>query len=159
VLIPLLVLGVLIAAIVALSSGGGNDGRSDKSSNAPAAPATPEPATPDQPAKPRARATVLAPLAGARGRATATIDGNRLRLTLRGLPDPKGGSYEVWLYNSVVDAVPLGHVDSGRGTITARLPANASDYRFVDVSLEPRDSNSNHSGQSVLRVPLEKIGR
>jgi hypothetical protein len=38
-----------------------------------------------------------------------------------------------------------------------RLPAQASRYRSIDVSFEPSDGNPNHSGQSVLRVPLSKL--
>jgi hypothetical protein len=41
--------------------------------------------------------------------------------------------------------------------VAVRLPARARRYRFVDVSLEPTDSNRNHSGDSVLRAPLAKL--
>ena len=40
-----------------------------------------------------------------------------------------------------------------------RLPRNASHYRYVDISREPPDGNPNHSGESVLRVPLAKLSR
>jgi hypothetical protein len=41
--------------------------------------------------------------------------------------------------------------------VTAELPAAAARYRYIDVSLEPADGNPNHSGQSVLRVPLRGL--
>ena len=41
--------------------------------------------------------------------------------------------------------------------MTAKLPASAAGYRYLDVSQEPADGNPNHSGQSVLRVPLRSL--
>ncbi len=41
--------------------------------------------------------------------------------------------------------------------MSARLPANFRRYRFIDVSREPADGNPNHSGQSVLRVPVADV--
>ena len=38
-----------------------------------------------------------------------------------------------------------------------KLPPDASDYRFLDVSSEPADANPNHSGASVLRAPLAEL--
>jgi hypothetical protein len=161
VLLPLLAVSTVICVIVALSSGG--DDKGTASAPAPPAeqpqpPASPPPAEPAPAPSAKAR-TALAPLAGARGRATASLDGDRLRLTLTGLPDPKGGAYQAWLYDSVADARPLGRIKAGKGTIAATLPADKGDYRYVDVSLEPPDGNPNHSGKSVLRVPLDQLGR
>jgi hypothetical protein len=43
------------------------------------------------------------------------------------------------------------------GALTAKLPADARKYRFVDISREPADGNPNHSGASVVRVPLAPL--
>ena len=46
---------------------------------------------------------------------------------------------------------------AGRSSSRRSCPRTPSDYRFLDVSLEPADDNRNHSGQSVLRVPLSTL--
>lgn len=81
----------------------------------------------------------------------------RLRLTVSGLPRPESGGYVVWLYNSITDARALTGSRSGNFTVRAPLPASAERFRFLDVSREPPDGNRNHSGASVLRVPLDRI--
>lgn len=81
----------------------------------------------------------------------------RLRVRLYGLPPAKGGDYEIWLYNSVSNAVPLGSFARRGIDLNARLPANWQRYRYLDVSLEPADGNQNHSGQSLLRAPLARL--
>ena len=59
----------------------------------------------------------------------------------------------------MIDAVSLTKVQGTKLSLDLKLPANASHYRYVDVSLEPADGNPNHSGESVLRVPLSKLSR
>jgi hypothetical protein len=90
-------------------------------------------------------------------RARVRLDGNRLELAVRGLPDPGGGAYQVWLYDSVAEAVPVARSETDRIDADVELPASARDHRYVDVSLEPADGNPNHSGASVLRAPLAKL--
>jgi Anti-sigma-K factor rskA len=75
----------------------------------------------------------------------------RLNLTVRGLPTAHHGHYEVWLYNSVIDSQPLGRLRNGHLRLTARLPANARHYRWIDVSFQPVGV-VNHSGESELRA-------
>ena len=95
--------------------------------------------------------------ASARGRIDAQDDG-LLVISIRGLPRASG-EYEAWLYDSVVDAKSLGKFENGARELEGRLPDEAGDYRFLDISREPADGNPNHSGESVLRVPLSKIER
>ena len=78
-------------------------------------------------------------------------------MNVRGLPNPDRGGYVVWLYDSVTDARALAGFRRGRARVTARLPEGYRRYRFIDVSREQPDGNSNHSGQSVLRVPLARV--
>ena len=157
-LVPLLLVALIAAGIVALTSGG--DGSDDAPEPAPAAQQPPA-AAPDKPAdaepKPSPRATRLEAIGGSGARGTASLDGDRLKLKLRGLPAPQGGAYEVWLYDSVIDAKSLATSEDQKVDLDAKLPANAADYEFVDVSFEPADGNPNHSGESVLRVPLKKL--
>ena len=106
-------------------------------------------------------AVPLEPVSRAASGARATArrlggPGARLELTVAGLPPPDG-RYEVWLFNSVADAVSLGELPSNGTRLTVRLPRAAGDYRFLDLSLEPLDGNPNHSGQSLLRAPAAKL--
>ena len=77
-------------------------------------------------------------------------------IVVRGLPKPDG-SYQVWLYNDIVDAQSLGTITGGSGKLEVKLPPDASDYKSLDVSKEPADANPNHSGASVLRAPLAEL--
>ena len=67
------------------------------------------------------------------------------------------GSYEIWLYSSIVEAKSLGSFRDTKIQLDARLPDDPEKYRYVDVSLEPADGNPNHSGDSVLRAPVESL--
>jgi hypothetical protein len=141
-LLPLVAVAVIVAALLAAGAyHGGDEG------NGPA----PAPAPPQA----RAGQAQLTPLMGSPARGSARISGGRLELTASGLR-PRA-RYQVWLYDSIVDAVPVGSLRGPSGRIDARLPAGAARHRFLDVSLEPADGNRNHSGQSVLRVPLSKL--
>lgn len=99
-------------------------------------------------------------LPGARAEGAARLVGRgrraRLELRVRGLPALED-AYEVWLFNSVADAVGLARVVRGSFALRVRLPVRAADYRYVDISREPFDGNANHSGVSVLRVPVSRL--
>jgi hypothetical protein len=146
VVIPLLILVAAVAAVVLLAAGGDDDNASP-------------PATPPSKVKPQSAtqakpdAVRLTAVGGGNAGGTVALDGDRVKLTLHGLPNAQAGSYQVWAYNSVIDAKPLGSAKD------ARLPGNARSYKYLDVSLEPADGNANHSGQSVLRVPMKKLAR
>jgi hypothetical protein len=85
-------------------------------------------------------------------RATGTLDrSGNLRLDVRGL---KRGSYELWLFNSVVDARPVARLRGPRATVAVRLPAERARYVYLDLSAEPDDGNPSHSGASVLRTGI-----
>jgi hypothetical protein len=179
-LLTLLALAAVVLVIVLASSGGGGN---NSASHAPAPskpaqpggkpnpakparpsgtpnPAKPKPANPAPASGPQAK---LAPVAGSAHGATGTAalldGGKRLRIAVSGLPDPHGGAYEVWLYNSVIDAHSLVTEKGTSAKLDLKLPANASRWHYVDISLEPADGNPNHSGDSVLRVALSKLAR
>src|SRR3954467_8642575 len=159
--LPLLLTLLAVAAVALVvglgSSGGRQKSKTTAQTSAPSSPN--KPAKKPKPAKPAAKKTQLVALgtaSGATGTAALTQGGKRMTIDVSGLPN---GAYQVWLYNSVIDAVSLTKVQGTKLTLDLKLPSNASHYRYVDVSLEPADGNPNHSGQSVLRVPLSKLSR
>lgn len=80
----------------------------------------------------------------------------RLELRVRGLPVGEE-AYEVWLFNSAVNAVGLARVARGSFALRVRLPEDVGRWRYLDVSREPLDGNPNHSGTSVLRAPVARL--
>jgi hypothetical protein len=156
------VLIAIVAVVIVLIASGGDSDTSAKPAAAPSQPSS----APSQPAPAPARSApvALAPVSSAAsGSVTATVSGSgsaqRLTLQLRGLPSPHGGAYELWLYDSLIHSHPLGSTGSGSGTISARLPANASNYSWLDLSLQPGADRVHHSGESVFRAPLSKVLR
>ena len=84
-------------------------------------------------------------------------------------PVKKGQAYEVWLYNSPTNAVPVGaQITDPKGNYqgAGKLPADLSKFKAIDVSLQtiPDQTcqrtpaclrrSSQHSGNSVLRGKL-----
>jgi hypothetical protein len=65
------------------------------------------------------------------------------------LPRLHHGHYEAWLYDSLLDSRALGGVRPD-GDTRLRLPADAADYRQIDISYQPAHT-VNPSGESRLR--------
>src|SRR5215212_6750002 len=86
---------------------------------------------------------------------------NQIVVTAVGLKPSTGKeAYQVWLYNSQRDVKSLGFAAANKqGQLQggARLPADYRRFKFVDVSLEPVNRDSAHSGRSVLRGVLELL--
>jgi Anti-sigma-K factor rskA len=146
--VGILVLAMIVAVVVAVIRLGGKD----EAATHPAAPVRPAPApsaSPRVPLRP-----VVAAAQGIRG--TAQLRGGSVRMSVRGLPAARG-DYTVWLYDSVENALPLGNLRDGK--LTAKLPRDYARFRSLDVSIEPRDGNANHSGASVLRAPVSALTR
>jgi hypothetical protein len=143
------VLGVLLALLL---SGGDDDGSNESGSQPAPSQNGPGPAPEGDTAK-------LSPIGGGRGEGTVSVTDEGATITISGLPNPAPGSYQVWLYNSIVDAKSLGTFPEGSGKLDVELPADASNYRFLDISREPDDANPNHSGVSVIRTPLGDLLR
>jgi hypothetical protein len=166
-LLSLLAVAAIVLVVVLASSGGDEDTTAPSSQPSTTSAQKPKPnKTKPAPAAPKPGPEVaLTPLAdakGAHGTASLTDGGKRLHVEASGLPG--GAAYQVWLYDSVIDTVSLTKVDGRNvdGTwldADLTLPRNASHFRYVDISREPADGNPNHSGQSVLRVPLAKLSR
>jgi hypothetical protein len=64
------------------------------------------------------------------------------------------GAYEVWVYNSVIEARSLAKLPRVGGTVRFTLPESASGYSYIDVSEERRGGFPGHSGRSVGRVGI-----
>lgn len=77
----------------------------------------------------------------------------KITLALR-TPATHPGIYEVWLYDTVIHAQSVARIQHGGGQATFTLPADASDYRYIDVSEEKARGFPGHSGRSVERVGL-----
>jgi hypothetical protein len=164
--LPLLLALLAIAAIalvVVLASSGSSSNNNKTASKphptapkpAPQKPAAHKPKAAPKPAAQKAHLISLGP-SGATGTASLSGGGQRLVIKVSGLP---AATYQVWLYNSVIDAASLTKVSGTTLSLDLKLPANASHYRYVDISREPNDGNPNHSGESVLRVALSKLSR
>jgi hypothetical protein len=159
-LLALLAVAAIVLVVVLASSGGDEDTNSNPTAQTKPKPNKPKPgkSKPSKPAAPRPRPMVkLTPLSdagGATGTAALTDGGKRLTVKVNGL---RRGAYQVWLYDSVIDTVSLTKVSGTKLDLDLKLPRNASHFRYVDISREPPDGNPNHSGQSVLRVPLAKL--
>ena len=146
----------LAAGAVAVVATGANEERgSERRASAPG----PLPTRAERPA--RVARTALQPVASARGAGVVRLVGEgahrRLLLSARGLAPPGRGTYVVWLYHTVDDAVAIGSAARPSFRLNVRLPASAARYPALDVSLEPRDRNEAHGGLSVLRAPLAPL--
>ena len=147
----LLLVGVIVAIV--LASGGDDDSAStsadtDGVQQAPA----------NEPKPEGGKELVAVGAAAGEASGTARIsDGNRLELEVTGLSEPRGRDYTLWLYNSVIDARPLGNYRSADIKFDGKLPGDWKRYRFIDVSAEPRDGNRSHSGESVMRVRTKSL--
>lgn len=152
-------LAVIGALAAILLSGGDDDGDGERARDAGdgrGSQPQPQPAPDDRGSK-AGDGVALEPLTNARARGRiAPGDGGLLVISIGGLPRPSG-AYEAWLYDSVVDAKSLGKFENGARRLEGRLPDDAGEYRFLDISREPADGNPNHSGESVLRVPLRGL--
>jgi hypothetical protein len=148
----LAILLVVAAAAVAvvLATSGGDDDEPARESRPPAAGGDEAgPLRALRPAAGRLEATGRARLLRREGRW-------RLRVELSGLPRAEG-PYGLWLYRSVSDARLLAGFRGPRLRLSAPLPEGFERFRLVDVSVEPRDGNRNHSGASLLRVELKGL--
>ncbi|GAA3301529.1 hypothetical protein GCM10020218_095400 [Dactylosporangium vinaceum] len=84
------------------------------------------------------------------------VDGERtLVVHAAGMPAQPDGDYEAWLLNrdqpTRMEALGiLGR--NGAFNVPAKL--DLSEYNIIDISVEPHDGNSTHSGHSMLRGTL-----
>ena len=102
---------------------------------------------------------LLRPQEGEKGVGIALItesdEGRQLLVQGRGLQrNAEREAYEVWLYNSPQDARSMGaQITDRQGGYQGAgpLPEDYEKYKFLDISRESVDQNTEHSGDSVLR--------
>jgi hypothetical protein len=178
-LLWLLALLVVLVAVVAIISLSGDDSGGSPTPPPPPTSTTTKPTTSSTTTttssttttKPTSTTTTttptsppvtMDPLPGMPDRGTASVtvsgsgDDRTITVELKGLAEPDG-VYELWLYNTLIGAHPLGTASSGNATITARLPADAGDFRYLDLSRESGPNDRIHSGISVRRAALAPL--
>jgi hypothetical protein len=152
--LAILILVVIVLAVVLRSP----SHRGKSGASAPASPAASTSlasrSTAPRPARIQALTALPGGLTSAAGLVSLSGSGHKLKLKLSvsGLPSSHGGHYEVWLYDSILDARALGRLNGGVHTVNLDLPRDAGRYQWIDVSLQPPGA-VNHSGESVLRAP------
>lgn len=107
---------------------------------------------------PATPSSALAPVtggpAGGDVRLTAAAGGEVLEVSTHDLP-ATAGYYQVWLLDpQSARMVALGALDgAGRARLAVPRGVALVDYPTVDVSDEPHDGDTAHSGRSLLRAP------
>jgi hypothetical protein len=77
-------------------------------------------------------------------------------------PSTRKFAYQFWLYDDQGNAKSLGaQVTDNKGNLAAIgvLPNGFEKYRYFDLSREPLGGDAGHSGQSVLRGAMPRIGQ
>jgi anti-sigma-K factor RskA len=102
---------------------------------------------------------------GADASATARLlerDGRyEIQLSDAELPTVPDDDLELWLIEPDAqgkpkDIAPVSLISSSKpGVYTVPAGLDPSSHYVVDISIEPRDGDAHHSGQSILRGPLE----
>jgi hypothetical protein len=118
------------------------------------------PTAPGGSATSRSRGDLLTALPGGTDHASGSVaisHGLRLSLRVRNLTPTFHGHYEIWLYNSLTNSVPLGRLRAGVAHLSLPLPRDANRYRWIDISLQPVGAVF-HSGESLLRAANPLFG-
>jgi hypothetical protein len=73
-------------------------------------------------------------------------------------------AYAVWLYNSPTDADRLGYISkavtkNGKLGASAELPANASHYKYLIITLETGSKASSTPGEILLQGKLSQVAK
>lgn len=99
----------------------------------------------------------LVALGESTGLGTAELSDRTLDVTIDGLDPLVDADYELWLLDlegdELEDLISLGTVNED-GTYSIPEDLDLDEFSVVDISIEPKDGNEEHSGNSVLRGPL-----
>jgi hypothetical protein len=121
---------------------------------------TQRPTTPSAPVSQNIARTVLYSLDARAAHGTAVVsmsqDQRTLTVSVEGLPATTDGFYEVWLMNAEPQRlISLGVLDLKHNGVF-QIPAGLklSNYPVVDISLQPFNGSSQHSGISSVRGTL-----
>lgn len=159
-------LAVLAAVVVGILAIAGVFGGSDKGSSK-ASSGTSTTATTAQ-AQPQVLGQIpMQAIGGAKAQGVAYIlkQGTKLVLAVTAKLPPlpstqRKAAYNVWLYNSPKDSQSIGaQFTDAQGNYqgVGTLPSNYQRYKSIDVSIQPFNNKTAHSGNSVLRGQLANI--
>ncbi len=162
---------VLIVVIIIIVSGGSSKNHSSTTSSSTAASVSSS-ASASTTASTTASATPIASItlaptsAGSKAKGVAIIvrQGTATGIVIQAtgvVPNTKHNAYAVWLYNSPTDAHILGFVNPGVGangrlTTAGGLPANASGFKQILVTLETQ-ANPHAPGTIILEGTLKGV--
>ena len=165
-----LLLAGLVVGILALAGvfSGDDDKKAASDASAKTSPAGGANTDAGQGGQPRVLGQIpLRPIGGAKAQGVAYIlqQGNQrvLAVTARLPPLPatqRKAAYNVWLFNSPKDSESLGaQFTSAKGVYqgVGPLPANFERFKFVDVSRQPFNNKTGHSGDSLLRGAVAEL--
>jgi hypothetical protein len=158
-----LILVVLVVLIVVLTSGGSSRHRRPAATSTRPVATAPAASTGQSPPTTSTSAPLLV-VPGGPAHATGTVAVSRtgstvkLNLSVRNLPPPVHGHYEVWLYDSLIYSEDLGRLRDGATRLSLRIPADAGRYHWIDVSSQPV-GRVFHSGESLLRSTNPLFGK
>ena len=100
-------------------------------------------------------------LNGTNGRGTAQLvrsgETARLRLEVESFLTPNRGGYAVWLYTPGGAARRLFATTDTAFARELPLPKGLARFKFAEVARAVPDLDSDHSGLSLLRVPLSRL--
>jgi Sigma-70, region 4 len=158
------VLAALVVGILALAGvfGGDDDGGGESAA------AGTETTAPGEQGQPEIQGQIpLQAVDGAEAQGVAYIlqqgDERVLAVTANLPPLPatqRKAAYNVWLYNSPKNAESIGAqftTPEGDYQGVGPLPENFEDFRFIDVSRQPFNNETGHSGDSVLRGQIADL--
>ena len=153
-----IVIGILFLTDV-LGGGGDGGGGSDEAAETETTPTTPAGGAQGEPQL--VGQIPMQPVGGteAQGNAYILQQGDErvlgVQAQLPALPaSQRKAAYNVWLYNSPKDAESIGAqftTPKGEYQGVGQLPENYERFKFIDVSRQPFNNRTGHSGQSVLR--------
>lgn len=173
----LVLLAAIVVGILALTGAFSSDNSGTSTSNSSSTPTTPTPttsttSTTPSTTTPQQRPQVLgqvalAPQNGAKAQGVAYIlqQGTQrvLAVTAKLPPLPatqRKAAYNVWLFNSTKDAESIGAqftTPQGDYQGVGALPANYKRFKYIDVSAQPFNRKTGHSGNSFLRGALANL--
>ena len=150
-----LVVIVLLILLITGAFGGDDDGEPAASSKTNTTQTTPG-------GQPQVQGQIpLQAVGGAKAQGVAYIleqGGQRVLAVTAKLPPlpatQRNAAYNVWLFNNPKDAESIGaQFTTAKGDYqgVGPLPANYKRFKFIDVSRQPFNNKTGHSGQSVLR--------
>ena len=152
---------VLAAVVVGILAIAGVFSSDNGSTTAKSSPTTPTTTTPAGNQRQVVGQILMHPIGGVKAQGNAFIlsQGGKPVLAVQAKLPPlpatqRKAAYNVWLFNTPKDAYSIGaQFTDAQGNYQGvkQLPSNYKRYKFVDISIQPFNNRTAHSGNSVLR--------